>query len=132
MSQAGKKRQALDTISEAIRLRSDEPFYHSIKALILSDLHRGKEALEAASQVNGSGTARVNGATVNLAGTWNLMGPVVVSGGSLNPNNPGGVTLGGLTLRGGPVAGTGPGTGAGPVAWTGGDVDGPGGGGGLL
>ncbi len=50
MSQAGKKRQALDTISEAIRLRSDEPFYHSIKALILSDLHRGKEALEAASQ----------------------------------------------------------------------------------
>lgn len=50
MSQSGKKRQALETISEAIRLRSDEPFYHSVKALILSDLHRGKEALVAASQ----------------------------------------------------------------------------------
>ncbi len=50
MSQSGKKRQALETISEAIRLRSDEPFYHSIRALILADLHRGKEALEAAGQ----------------------------------------------------------------------------------
>lgn len=50
MSQSGKKRQALETISEAIRLRSDEPFYHSIRALILADLHRGKEALEAAGE----------------------------------------------------------------------------------
>ena len=50
MSQSGKKRRALDTIAEAIRLRADEPFYHSVKALILSDLHRGKEALVSADQ----------------------------------------------------------------------------------
>lgn len=48
MSQPGKKRRALDTIGEAIRLRADEPFYYSVKALILAELHRGKEALEAA------------------------------------------------------------------------------------
>jgi tetratricopeptide (TPR) repeat protein len=48
MSQPGKKRRALDTIAEAIRLRADEPFYHSVKAIILGELHRGKEALEAA------------------------------------------------------------------------------------
>lgn len=50
MSQPGKKRRALDTIAEAIRLRADEPFYHSVRALILSDLHRGKEALESADE----------------------------------------------------------------------------------
>ncbi len=48
MSQPGKKRRALDTIAEAIRLRADEPFYFSVKAIILGELHRGKEALEAA------------------------------------------------------------------------------------
>jgi len=48
MSQPGKKRRALDTIAEAIRLRADEPFYFSVKAIILAELHRGKEALEAA------------------------------------------------------------------------------------
>ena len=45
MNQAGKKKVALDTIGEAIRLRADEPFYHSLRSLILSDLNRGKEAL---------------------------------------------------------------------------------------
>ena len=48
MSQPGKKRRALETIAEAIRLRADEPFYFSVKAIILGELHRGKEALEAA------------------------------------------------------------------------------------
>ena len=48
MSQPGKKRRALDTIAEAIRLRADEPFYFSVKAIVLGELHRGKEALEAA------------------------------------------------------------------------------------
>lgn len=50
MSQVGKKRQALERIDEAIRLRADEPFYHAIRALILSDLHRGEDALEAADR----------------------------------------------------------------------------------
>jgi tetratricopeptide (TPR) repeat protein len=50
MSQPGKKRRALDTIGEAIRLRADEPFYHSVKAIILADLHRGKEAFRAANE----------------------------------------------------------------------------------
>ena len=50
MSQPGQKRRALETIAEAIRLRADEPFYYAVKALILSDLHRGKEALESADQ----------------------------------------------------------------------------------
>ena len=48
MSQPGKKRRALDTNAEAIRLRADEPFYFSVKAIVLGELHRGKEALEAA------------------------------------------------------------------------------------
>ncbi len=50
MSQPGKRRQALDRIGEAIRLRADEPFYHAVRSLILSDLHRGKEALESADR----------------------------------------------------------------------------------
>jgi len=48
MSQPGKKRRALETIEEAIRLHPDEPFYFSVKAIILAELHRGKEALAAA------------------------------------------------------------------------------------
>lgn len=48
MSQPGKKRRALETVDEAIRLRADEPFYFSVKAIILGELHRGKESLEAA------------------------------------------------------------------------------------
>lgn len=48
MSQPGKKRRALETVAEAIRLRADEPFYFSVKAIILGELHRGKESLEAA------------------------------------------------------------------------------------
>lgn len=48
MSQPGKKRRALDTIGEAIRLRADESFYFSVRAIILGELHLGKEALEAA------------------------------------------------------------------------------------
>ncbi|HRQ89501.1 MAG TPA: tetratricopeptide repeat protein [Bacteroidia bacterium] len=50
MSQEGKRRQALDTIREAIKRNADEPFYHAVSSLILSDLHRGKEALEAADR----------------------------------------------------------------------------------
>ena len=48
MSQPGKKRRALETVGEAIRLRADEPFYFSVKAIILGELHRGRESLEAA------------------------------------------------------------------------------------
>ncbi len=50
MGQTGKKRAALDTLGEAIRLRADEPFYHALRALVLADLRRGKEALEAADR----------------------------------------------------------------------------------
>ena len=50
MSQSGRKRDALQSIDEAIRLRADESYYHSIRSLILGDLHRGKEALEAADR----------------------------------------------------------------------------------
>ena len=49
MSQTGKRKRALETIGEAVRLKADEPFYHSIKSLILADLHRGKDALESAN-----------------------------------------------------------------------------------
>ena len=48
MSQPGKKRRALETVGEAIRLRADEPFYFSVKAIILGELHRGRESLKAA------------------------------------------------------------------------------------
>lgn len=50
LHQEGKKRLALETVGEAIRLRADEPFYHALRSLILSDLHRGKEALESADR----------------------------------------------------------------------------------
>ena len=50
MSQSGKKRRALDSINEAIRLRPDDSFYHSVRALVLSDLHRGTEALASADR----------------------------------------------------------------------------------
>lgn len=50
MSQEGKRRAALDTIGEAIRLRADEPYYHALRALILADLRRGKESLESAER----------------------------------------------------------------------------------
>ena len=45
LNQSGKKQKALESIGEAIRLRSDAAFYHAVKSLILSDLHKGKEAL---------------------------------------------------------------------------------------
>ncbi len=50
LSQEGRKREALESIDEAIRIRPDEAFYHSVRSLILTDLHRGKEALAAAEQ----------------------------------------------------------------------------------
>lgn len=50
MRQEGKRKAALGSIETAIRLRADEPFYHSLRSLILSDLHRGKEALESAGR----------------------------------------------------------------------------------
>jgi tetratricopeptide (TPR) repeat protein len=46
MHQTGKKKVALASIDGAIRLRADEPFYHSLRSLILSDLRRGREALD--------------------------------------------------------------------------------------
>lgn len=48
LNQTGKKQKALESIGEAIRLRSDAAFYHAVKSLILSDLHKGKDALESA------------------------------------------------------------------------------------
>lgn len=47
-SQKGKKKLALETIDEAIRLQPDTAFHYSVKAMILSDLRRGREALEIA------------------------------------------------------------------------------------
>ncbi|MDF1741265.1 MAG: tetratricopeptide repeat protein [Verrucomicrobiales bacterium] len=48
LNQQGKKQRALESIGEAIRLRSDSAFYHAVKSLILSGLHKGKEALVSA------------------------------------------------------------------------------------
>lgn len=50
LNQAGRKQDALKAIDEAIRIRSDESFYHSIRSLVLADLHRGRKALEAADR----------------------------------------------------------------------------------
>ena len=50
MQQDGRKNDALESVEEAIRLRSDEDYYHGLRSLILSDLHRPKEALDAADQ----------------------------------------------------------------------------------
>lgn len=50
LSQQGKKKLALDSIENAIRLRADDGFYHSIRSLILSELRRGKDALAAADR----------------------------------------------------------------------------------
>ncbi len=48
LNQSGKKQRALESIGEAIRLRADAAFYHAVKSLILSGLHKGKAALESA------------------------------------------------------------------------------------
>ncbi len=53
LSQEGKRKQALESIGEAIRLRADEGYYHSVKSLILADLRQGKEALSAAETAIG-------------------------------------------------------------------------------
>lgn len=53
LSQEGKRTQALESIGEAIRLRADESYYHSVKSLILADLRQGKEALSAAETAIG-------------------------------------------------------------------------------
>jgi len=50
LEQPGKKRRALESIDEAIRLRADEGVHHSVKSLILSELRRGKEALASADE----------------------------------------------------------------------------------
>jgi len=50
LSMPGKKKTSLDTIEKAIQLWADEPFYHGVKSLILAELRRGKEALEAADR----------------------------------------------------------------------------------
>ena len=50
MNQEGRKRDALKSIEEAIRIRPDDAFYYSVKSLILADLHRGKDAVAAAEQ----------------------------------------------------------------------------------
>lgn len=49
LNQEGKKQRALESVEEAIRIRSDVSYYFGVKCLILCDLHRGKEALEAAN-----------------------------------------------------------------------------------
>lgn len=53
LSQEGKRKQALESIGEAIRLRADESYYHSVQSLILADLRKGKEALSAAETAIG-------------------------------------------------------------------------------
>ncbi len=50
MRQEGKRKMALSSIDTAIRLRADAPFYHSLRSLILSELHRGREAIESAER----------------------------------------------------------------------------------
>ena len=50
LNQEGKKRDALESIDEAIRISPNESFYHCVRSLILTDLHRGKEALVSANQ----------------------------------------------------------------------------------
>ncbi len=50
LSQSGKKKRALESIDQAIRLRSDDAFYHAVRSLVLSDLRRGQEALETAER----------------------------------------------------------------------------------
>lgn len=53
LSQEGKRKEALKSINEAIRLRADESYYHSVKSLILADLRDGKGALESADTAIG-------------------------------------------------------------------------------
>jgi Tfp pilus assembly protein PilF len=50
ISMPGRKKEALESIESAIRLRADEPLYHGVKSLVLVELRRGKGALEAADQ----------------------------------------------------------------------------------
>lgn len=48
LSQEGKLTKALNSINEAIRIRADDAYYHSVKSLILADLRKYREALASA------------------------------------------------------------------------------------
>lgn len=53
LSQEGKRKRALASIGEAIRLRPDESYYHSVKSLVLADLDQGRESLASAETAIG-------------------------------------------------------------------------------
>ncbi|MEM7601881.1 MAG: tetratricopeptide repeat protein [Verrucomicrobiota bacterium] len=53
LSQEGKRKEALKSINEAIRIKADEGYYYSVKSLILADLRQSKEALEASETAIG-------------------------------------------------------------------------------
>ncbi|MEM1442791.1 MAG: tetratricopeptide repeat protein [Verrucomicrobiota bacterium] len=53
LSQEGKRKEALKSINEAIRLQADSGYYHSVKSLILADLRDGKGALASADTAIG-------------------------------------------------------------------------------
>ena len=48
MQLQGRKKDALESVEDAIRIRPDDDYYQGLKSLILSSLHRSKEALDAA------------------------------------------------------------------------------------
>ena len=87
------------------------------------DFSGGTAALAAASNLAGTGTVLVSGATVSFGGTYAVTGTTQVSGGTANFDAAGSSTAA-LTLTGGTLGGAGLMSVSGPFNWTSGNLAG--------
>ena len=88
------------------------------------DFSGGTHSIEAGSRIVGDGTVGSSGGTVNLSGTCNLPGTMLVNGGTMNFNSGTVASVGTLTVRDGILGGSGWVTVSGGMGWTGGAITG--------
>src|SRR5262249_26626346 len=82
------------------------------------------QVLQPGSQVSGMGNVRVSSGSNSIFGSYNVTGTTTCIGGTINFMAD--ATLGQLTMTGGRLAGSGPGTVSGLLDWTDGTMAGPG------
>ena len=88
------------------------------------DFSGGTHTIEAGSRIVGDGTVGSSGGTVNLSGTCNLPGTMLVNGGTMNFNSGTVASVGTLTVRDGILGGSGWVAVSGGLGWTGGAITG--------
>ena len=88
------------------------------------DFSGGTHNIEAGSRIVGDGTVGSSGGTVNLSGTCNLPGTMLVNGGTMNFNSGTVASVGTLTVRDGILGGSGWVAVGGGLGWTGGAITG--------